>query len=345
VSQSDTAWSVGYSRYALLAITLLACGCSQELPIDKAQKASSQGQGTLPPSTSLPGTSPGPTPGATPTPSPTPSSPAQPVAATCAAVSQATWMIQDTSYRIDFANSPEQRSYVCSGSLPQTAVGQSAVASSNNGNAGTLSFTCRNVNGVATWQHNAGYNTTTGQPQNVACGIYNANYRPANAARIDYRFHWSTTAGAQNQMYGMNMIVRSFHPTYIDHLFSLDKTEGPNAGYLLEGVGFNTVHLAASQDLGRSTSGVAPAGLRKVYRCLSPSRGKHYMTNGPCDLASDVLEGSGGYLFTNANAAASGAVLIPIFRCRTNDHDFATPSVEECDSVNGTRTILGYSMQ
>lgn len=148
-------------------------------------------------------------------------------------------MIQDTSYRIDFANSPEQRSYVCSGSLPQTAVGQSAVASSNNGNAG--------------------YNTTTGQPQNVACGIYNANYRPANAARIDYRFHWSTTAGAQNQMYGMNMIVRSFHPTYIDHLFSLDKTEGPNAGYLLEGVGFNTVHLAASQDLGRSTSGVAPA--------------------------------------------------------------------------------------
>lgn len=254
-------------------------------------------------------------------------------------------MVQDTSYRVDFANSTEKRSYLCAGTLPQTAVGQTVSASSNNGNAGSLSFTCRNVNGVATWQPNASYNTTTGQPLNVSCGIYNSNYRPTNAARIDYRFHWSTTAGAQNQMYGMNMIVRSFHPTYVDHLFSLDKVEGPNAGYILEGVGFNTVHLAVTQDLGRSTNGASPAGLRKIYRCLSPSRGKHYITNGPCDLDTDILEGSGGYLFTNANVAASGAVLIPIYRCRGDVNDFATPSIEECDSINGSPTILGYSMQ
>lgn len=344
MSQGGTAFRMSiWSRYSVLAIALVSTGCSQELPVEKSQKVASQGQGTLPPSASLPGTNPTPTPGSSPTPSPTPST--QPVAASCAAVSQATWMIQDTSYRIDFANSPEQRSYLCSGALPQTAIGQTVSASSNNGNPGTLSFTCRNVNGVPTWQHNASYNTSTGQPLNVACGIYNANYRPANASRIDYRFHWSTISGAQNQMYGLNMIVRSYHPTYIDHLFSLDKTEGPNAGYILEGVGFNTVHLAATQDLGRSTNGVSPAGLRKIYRCLVPSRGRHYMTNGPCDSASDIQEGSGGYLFTNANVAASGATLIPIYRCRSNVHDFATTSVEECNSINGSTSVLGYSMQ
>lgn len=347
MSRIDT-FQIGFPLSSLLIFALFGTACSQELPIEKSQSNSEQGQGTLQPATPFPGgtpvnptPTPTPSPGAGPTPSPTPPS----VASTCAAVSQATWMIQDTSYRVDFANSPEKRSYLCAGSLPQTAVGQTITASSINGNTGTLSFTCRNVDGTPTWQHNAAYNTTTGQPLNVSCGIYNSNYRPTTASRIDYRFHWSITPAAQNQMYGLNMIVRSYHPTYVDHLFSLDKVEGPNAGYILEGVGFNTVHLAATQDLGRDTTSTPPAGLRKVFRCYSPSRGKHYITNSTCELPTDVLEGSGGYLFTSANAAASGATLIPIYRCRSNVHDFATPSVEECDSVSGTRTILGYSLQ
>lgn len=202
------------------------------------------------------------------------------------------------------------------------------------------------VDGVPTWQHQATYNPATGEPVGVSCGIYTSSYRPANVSKIDYRFHSSLAAGAQNQMYGMSMIIRSYHPTYVDHLFSLDKNEGPNAGYILEGVGFNTVHLASNQDLGRSPTSTATAGLKKIYRCYSPARGKHYVTGVmSCDISTDVFEGSGGYLFSAANVAASGAVLIPVYRCKTAVHDFATPSLAECNSVMGTTTILGYSMQ
>lgn len=127
------------------------------------------------------------------------------------------------------------------------------------------------------------------------------------------------------------MIVRSYNPTYVDHLFNLDKIEGPNAGYILEGVGFNRVHLAATQGLGQDTTSTPPTELRKVFRCYSQSRGKHYITNSACELPTDI--------------SASAASLILVYRCRTNIHDFATPSMQECDSVSGTRTILGYSMQ
>ncbi len=345
------------TRIFFVALFMALSACAPQPPVDNG-KSSSNSNGTsslLPsggtPSGGTPGSLPTPTPTPSPTPTPTPGpspspSPTPVATATCAAQSAVTWMLQDTSYRIDFAASAEKRSYLCSGSLAQTAVGSSTMASSTNGNAGVLMYTCQSVNGVPTWQPNATYNPTTGEPVGVSCGIYNSTYRPTTVSRIDYRFHASTTSGAQNQMYGMSMVVRAFHPTIVDHLFSLDKTEGPGAGYILEGVGFSTVHSAATQDLGRDTISASPAGLRKVYRCNSPTRLKHYVTSSKnCDVPTDILEGSFGYLFTSASVQASSAVLIPVYRCKSNDNDFATPSLAECNSVNGTATVLGYSMQ
>jgi hypothetical protein len=331
--------------FLFLAVTTALSACAPQSPIDNGKTSSaSNGSSSLPPAGSAPiGGTPGSLPAPTPTPAPGTTPPST---ASCAATSNATWMIQDTSYRVDFAGSAEKRSYLCSGSLPTTAVGSSAMASSTNGNAGVLMYSCRLVNGTPTWQHSATYNTTTGEPVNVSCGIYTSSYRPANVSKIDYRFHESRTAGAQNQMYGMSMIVRSSHPTRPDHLFSFDKNEGPTAGYVLEGVGFNTVHLAVTQDLGRSTSSATPPGLTKVYRCNSPSRNQHYVTTSPtCDASGDILEASGGFLFSSPNAQASGEVLVPVYRCISTVNDFATPSLAECQSINGTVLVLGYSMQ
>jgi hypothetical protein len=334
----------------LLAITFSTAfsACAPQVPVENGKTSNaSNGTSGLQPAA---GTPIGGTPGSLPTPTPTPTPGASPTpapsTASCAASTTVTWMVQDTSYRADFAGSPEKRSYLCAGSLPRTTVGSSAMASSTNGNAGVLMYSCQLVNGTPTWQHSATYNPTTGEPVNVSCGIYTSSYRPADPTKLDYRFHESRTAGAQNQMYGLSMIVRSYHPTFVDHLFSLDKTEGPNAGYILEGVGFSTVHLAATQDLGRSLDSVAPTGLTKVYRCYSAARGKHYITTSPtCDVGTDTFEGSGGYLFSNPSTPASGAVRIPIYRCRTSVHDFATPALSECQSVGGSTVILGYSMQ
>lgn len=332
--------------FLFLAVATTLSACAPQAPIDngRSSSASNGSSGLLPAA----GTPIGGTPGSLPAPTPTPAPGTTPPASTaaCAAASNVTWMVQDTSYRLDFVSSPEKRSYLCAGSLPRTAVGSSAMASSTNGNAGILMYSCQLINGTPTWQHSATYNPTTGEPVNVSCGIYTSAYRPANATKIDYRFHESRTAGAQNQMYGMSMIVRSSHPTRPDHLFSFDKNEGPAAGYVLEGVGFNTVHLAVTQDLGRSANSATPPGLTKVYRCNSPSRNQHYVTTSPtCDASGDIFEASGGFLFSSSNIQVSGAVLIPVYRCISQVNDFATPSLAECQSINGTVLVLGYSMQ
>ncbi len=330
------AWNYIPAQIVVAAvISILAVGCSPSVPQDQAESASKQGVegGGNAPATPI--DSGGALPG---------QNPVNPVSNECPASSQLSWMIQDVSYTIDFFGSAEKPSHFCQGSVPVTAVGASVTVSSSNGTQGSIQLKCAAVNGAPRWQVSLSTNSTTGAPVGSSCGVYTTSYRPTNLSKVKYIRVASLQANAAETMYGVSMFARSYAATNNDHLFSVDVNEGPNAGYQLEGLGFNVVHRVATQDRGASAA-ASPVGLVKIHRCNSAARGRHYMTIGACnETAGDIDEGT-RYIFKDNSVMALGVAKTPLYRCRSTVLDFVTSSESECTAASGATTLIGYTIQ
>ncbi|MFW5741461.1 MAG: hypothetical protein ACOC1F_13990, partial [Myxococcota bacterium] len=126
-------------------------------------------------------------------------------------------------------------------------------------------------------------------------------------------------------------IYRSYHAPTEDHLFSPHPTEGPNAGYVDEGIRF---YLYA---------GPCQWGLTPFYRILNPNSGEHFYTASQGEL--DALVSAGwtpeGDIGCIADAAVCGAVDLWRLIQPVGTHMYTTDTAERDAFVAGGSTLEG----
>ena len=124
----------------------------------------------------------------------------------------------------------------------------------------------------------------------------------------------------------VHAVFRSFGPTNGDFLFTLSVNEGPQAGFIAQGIPFNLF------DDGGGTR-VA------LYRCYNPNDGRHFVST-MANCEGLTVDGSLGYIQTAAVPEASR----PLFRCFSNQGaHLETLAANECVAAGfSVELVTGY---
>ena len=123
-------------------------------------------------------------------------------------------------------------------------------------------------------------------------------------------------------------INRFYMPSTVEHFFTANLSEGINAGFVPEGIGFYVFSASAG----------IPNTL-PIYRCYEPARRKHFISTA-ANCEGQSVEGSYGNIYASPT---SGAVaLYRFFQATTGDH-LETTNFSEGSSPGFTfESTLGY---